>query len=1376
MAGKPIDQSAMPSRLTPVKQAVLSALGFAVMAFSQVGTSVVAQSGAAVVMSTLALPAQAQTVPGCENPNVDEPDNDGDECYVPPNPPKDNGSCSTDTNGGSQPGQSCGNPVKLTTGNKLQIEVDYAGAGALPANVVRTYNSLANTTGPLGANWSLGYGGHVVLVSATQVNIVKGDAKTLTFNLVAGAWTPDTDVNARLTQTKDASGNTTGWVYRNGSDGTDTFDAQGRLIKSANRAGLAQSLTYDAQGRLATVVDPYGRTLTMTYDAQNRIVTIKDPSARVYTYAYSASNNLSSVTYPDGKVRQYLYENTSFPHALTGLVDEKGIRFATWSYDAQGHAVSSEHAAGVEKVNISYDFVNGVSTVTDALNHTVSYSYETVAGVAHTMHVNQPSSIGGPPNDWDYDDNGNVKSYTDFKGVMSTYTYDLTRNLETSRTEASGTAQQRTITTVWHPTFRLPTQITEPGRVTTFSYDGSGNLLQKSVKDSSSGALRTWTYTYNGSGQVLTATDPNGNVSTLAYDTMGNLQSIKDALGHITQLAYDTDGRLIKATDPNGLVTTYAYDARGRLVTKIEGSLKTSFAYDAAGNLTNVNWPSGYAVTLGYDNAHRLVSLTDGIGNQIKYTLDAMSNRLAEARFNAAGQQVYSHNWTYDDLNRVATDIGANNQTTSLGRDLNGNLTSITDPLGRVRLYGFDALNRVASYTSADHGLTSLGRDALDQINSVTDPRNLVTSYAVDALGSTTQIKSPDSGQAGLTYDALGNVTSRTDAKGQTLLYAYDKLNRVTQIKRGDTQQVLVSYTYDQVDSTHTNGIGHLTSMTDESGSTDWGFDANGHVILRSQTNASRVQKTTYTYDAATGNKLTQTLPSAAKVVFTWGNGHVSSVAVVRAGLNIPLLSSIQYQPFGPIGSWNWGNGVAGGRTYDADGRVTADDVDSSINYDAASRITDATLIGAIAGKRNYAYDDLDRLTALSSADGTQSLTYAYDANGNRTASTNLQQASNYVVDTASNRLLSITGSKPAVFNYDANGSITSDGTNAYTYNPLGRLVQAQATGASAYTYKYNGLGQRVEKINNSVLIDKQFAYDERGHQVGQYSGLNILEQETVYLDDTPIAVLTPTSAAYVKTDYRNTPRQAEFSGGTVQWAWDGQGFGESAPAKTTIAYGLRFPGQYADSETGTHYNYMRNYNPATGRYVQSDPSGLSGGLNTYAYAGGNPITFVDPLGLYCLSSNAINGIGGAIGGLVSGALAGLADGGIPGAIAFAGLGAAAGGASGYLGTNDAGGILAGGALAGATTSGAGIKGGAVGGILGAAVANTLSAAGIQDTVAGAIASTIGGALGGGMSNFLKNEVLEGSAAGGAIGMVGGIAAGLATEAIRAGNDCGCGK
>jgi RHS repeat-associated protein len=87
-------------------------------------------------------------------------------------------------------------------------------------------------------------------------------------------------------------------------------------------------------------------------------------------------------------------------------------------------------------------------------------------------------------------------------------------------------------------------------------------------------------------------------------------------------------------------------------------------------------------------------------------------------------------------------------------------------------------------------------------------------------------------------------------------------------------------------------------------------------------------------------------------------------------------------------------------------------------------------------------------------------------------------------------------------------------------------------------------------------------------------------------------------------------------------WRWDANPFGQGAADEDpdgnllTLSYNLRFPGQLYDPVTGLHYNYFRDYDPATGRYVESDPIGLNGGANTYAYVGGNPIVRVDPEGL----------------------------------------------------------------------------------------------------------------------------------------------------------------
>ena len=150
--------------------------------------------------------------------------------------------------------------------------------------------------------------------------------------------------------------------------------------------------------------------------------------------------------------------------------------------------------------------------------------------------------------------------------------------------------------------------------------------------------------------------------------------------------------------------------------------------------------------------------------------------------------------------------------------------------------------------------------------------------------------------------------------------------------------------------------------------------------------------------------------------------------------------------------------------------------------------------------------------------------------------------------------------------------------------------------------------------------------YDEAGHLIGEYSGTGTLVQETVWLGDTPVATIRPSGSTvavyYVHADHLNAPRLVtQPSTNKIAWRWDTDPYGTTAPNQNpaglgTFVYNLRVPGQYYDSETGVNQNYFRDYDPQSGRYIESDPIGLGGGINTYAYVGGNPISNIDPLGL----------------------------------------------------------------------------------------------------------------------------------------------------------------
>jgi YD repeat-containing protein len=327
--------------------------------------------------------------------------------------------------------------------------------------------------------------------------MVRHDGRAYHFVKHGGVWITDGDVIDRLTQVTDpVTLAVTGWTYTYGNEEyVETYDTSGRLLSLVSRAGSAHDLVYDASGNLASVTDRQsGRTLLFGYDASGRLIQMTDPSGQVYDYAYDANNRLTAVTYPDTTTKGYLYENAMYLTALTGIVDENGSRFATFQYDAQGRGISSAHGAGADLYSLTYS-ADGSATVINPLGTSRAYAYQEIFSVNKATRVDQPAGSGtlaATHSSWVYDAFGNITSRTDYNSTVYTYTYDTARNLEISRTEAFETPQARTIATTWHPSYRLPTQITEPNRVTTQSYDAAGNLLQSTV---TSGALsRSWQY------------------------------------------------------------------------------------------------------------------------------------------------------------------------------------------------------------------------------------------------------------------------------------------------------------------------------------------------------------------------------------------------------------------------------------------------------------------------------------------------------------------------------------------------------------------------------------------------------------------------------------------------------------------------------------------------------------------------------------------------------------------------------------------------------------------------------------------------------------------------------------------------------------------
>ena len=275
-----------------------------------------------------------------------------------------------------------------------------------------------------------------------------------------------------------------------------------------------------------------------------------------------------------------------------------------------------------------------------------------------------------------------------------------------------------------------------------------------------------------------------------------------------------------------------------------------------------------------------------------------------------------------------------------------------------------------------------------------------------------------------------------------------------------------------------------------------------------------------------------------------------------------------------------------------------------------------------VADQQRFAYDLLDRLVSATLVRSAVDLAYAYDATGNRVQEMRNGAVSQYTVAETSNRLQAISGATTRSMSYNTTGSLTSDRDIAFGYDARERMVTAGST-----SYYVSGLDQRIEKAGpgtNTPSGVRQFLYDEQGHLLGEYDGGNGAPiAEHIYLGDWPVGLIQGDTVYYVHPDQLGAPRVVtRATDNQTMWAWQREPFGAGIVQTVGgFAYNLRFPGQYYDAETGMHYNYFRDYDPSIGRYVESDPIGLKGGLDTYVYVMNTPLQLIDPDGLFHIPS-----------------------------------------------------------------------------------------------------------------------------------------------------------
>ncbi len=1167
-----------------------------------------------------------------------------------------------------------GEPINTATGNVFEQTTDYTTAGPNRLSFTRFYNSMGVYSNPatlaltLGSNWRSNYDRYLdIYASGTTVTAERPDGQVLTFTLLGGTWTPDTDVDYTLTH----SGST--WTLTDPNDTVETYAATNNVAMPQTivaRNGYTQNLGYSG-GLLSTVTDSYSRTLSFTYSSGGLLQTVTTPDTLVLTYGFTAvasGNALTSVSYNTSPVTRltYAYNDASLPFALTGVTDENGNTYQTWDYDSLGRATSNYMGGSSLSANLtSLSYGSGATTVTNALGVADTYIFATLQGVPKVTGISRAatSTTAAATETFGYDANGYLNKKTDWKGNQTTYVNN-THGEPTTINEAVGSSVARTTTIAYGAPsgacttyVHLSCTITATGVTSSFTYDSHGNPLTRKDADtttntspySTSGQTRVTKWTWSSTGQEESVQLPRTDVTaktTFGYNGKGVVSSITDALGHETQITNHTGGGLpLTIVDPNGVTTTLAYDKRFNLHTRTlsttAGNLVTTWTHDLANNLTAVELPDKSKLTYGYDTAHRLTGTTDLFGHTTAYTLDALGDQTLLQVKNASGTVTQQHSASFDALGRMLTDVGGVGQTTTITYDNNGNTLTVTppSPSGAVT-YSYDALNRLSTAKDpSPGGTTTNAYDAHDRVLSVQDANSHTTAYVYNGFGDRTQTASPDSGTTVYHSDADRNLTQVVKPGPLTANMTYDALDRPLATTYPSDATLNVSRTYDQTG--HGFGVGRLTSATDQVGSLGLTYDERGNVTQESRTVTGTGTLLTGTvYDAAS-RLVGIDYPSGTLVAYGRDSmGRVISVMAQPPGATTlsDVVTGVTYEPFGPETGLTYGNGITGAYGYDLDYRpIKRTDTGTSpvqkLSYAYYANNSVKTITDGVnaANTQALGYDTLDRLTsAVSGAGGYGTQSFTWDAVSNIKTQLAAGISTTYTLAPGSNRLAQFTmaGMTETVASTPAgNINILTMGgmvLGTGTYNQANELASEQTPSTFA-SYKYDLAGQRLEKAlpgSNPIFYQFSRTGGELLSENDQHEGQTA---DYIYLNGKPIGEVNPTTGKlyFTHTDRLGIPQKLTDANQATAWSTLYEPFGstDSTLAISLATQSLRLPGQQYDPETGLNHNGFRDYAAGLTRYVDSDPIGLEGGMNTYEYVGGNPLKAIDPTGQSLVSN-----------------------------------------------------------------------------------------------------------------------------------------------------------
>ncbi|MES9993849.1 MAG: DUF2235 domain-containing protein, partial [Candidatus Thiodiazotropha sp.] len=1154
-------------------------------------------------------------------PSISDGDDHGPAiCEIPQTPGDETFSPTSQTSGIA--GSHEGNPIHVVTGNKYQQEVDLSPLpGTLGLLFKRHYNSHSRYKGPLGYGWSHSYD-----LSLRKENdgyhLRQSDGRVIHFH---PSGTADHYVAPRISD---------GWLRINSEqlswhwrDGRQLqFNPAGQLQRILLTTGQTLRLFYNPQNKLFLVRDPQGRELSLDHYPNGRIKALYDPSGKATRYRYDAAGNLQQVTRNDDTTRIYHYNDPHDSHNLTGITDERGIRYATWAYDDKDRAVLSTHADQVGQVKLDFS-TPGETKVTDSQDSVSTYTTEIRDGIALVTAITGPgcSSCGPGSVIYQYNERYQLTAQTNSDGTTLHYERDdLGRVIELTRT--TGKKVQKVVSIKYLAERDIPIKFSvpsvKPGAdfIREIDYNAQGN--PEKVRETGFAPLAEGVFTpikrevqldYDSSTNkrahsIDGVLNQIADITHIEKDSRGFTKIITNYDDTTQKISYNDYGKIDKIQFDEEHPITISYTA-GLAIASIENQAgKFSYEYDAVGNPLLYRAPDGTELHMEYDPAGRMIKRhNDRLESRYKWTKDG---RIKQKSWLVRGKSVSTLHYLYDDQQRL---VALKNQSGQIVRQYEykgrGKLPKSIKAPGRHTTIEYDDFGKLKQLKTSDGIVRRYASESHGRLIAVTNARGNTTRYHYDDFGRVAFTQSPDKGINTYQYDERDRLIAKTDAAGQRVDFTYNILGKLASIRYPD-EEVTLTYSQDQ-----------LQSLNRQKGSEQWQYDSSGRMTAYTRTYADQDYTTRYWHDDA-GNLEKVGLPTGQKLKYHRDPKANRLTLSLDGWFHHKQILTLENDNHGSY-QLNYGNGIT--TTYHTkDGKLATLQAEGIYDYHYQYNNR-----GAITGINDnqqayarYRYDDEGRLDFAMMPFALYG--YRYDGNGNRTEKIVNGDHVLYSYAEDSNHLNQASLNQYVIpMVHDIRGNINQNADAKIDYTANGQPEHIWVADKLIASYSYNTRAERTSKTvyGDAGPVTTHYLYENK-RLIAEMDAQGEIVRQYLYLGWQPVALLEAGKIYTIHNNHLGAPVAVSDTTGRIVWRAHYAPFGrahiEDDPDgdQTAFQLNLRLPGQYEDTETGLYYNYYRYYDPESGRYLSSDPLDLNAGMNTYAYAANDPVRNIDPTGL----------------------------------------------------------------------------------------------------------------------------------------------------------------